>query len=34
MGQLETLKRIKKSGELENNTEKQEQITQHGKPKS
>ena len=34
MGQLETLKRIKKSGELENNTEKQEQINQHGKPKS
>ena len=34
MGQLETLKRIKKSGELENNTEKQEQITQHGQPKS
>ena len=34
MGQLQSLQRIKKSGELENNTEKKEQITQHGKPSS
>ena len=34
MGQLQSLQRIKKSGELENNTEKKEQITQHGKPNS
>ena len=34
MGQLQSLQRIKKSGELENNTEKKEQITQDGKPKS
>ena len=34
MGQLQSLQRIKKSGELENNTEKKEQLTQHGKPKS
>jgi hypothetical protein len=33
MGQLQSLQRIKKSGELENKTEKKEQITQHGKPK-
>jgi len=33
MGQLQSLQRIKKSGELENNTEKKEQLTQHGKPK-
>jgi hypothetical protein len=30
MGQLQSLQRIKKSGELENNTEKKEQITQDG----
>jgi len=34
MGQLQSLQRIKKSGELENNTEKKEEITQHGKPNS
>ena len=34
MGQLQSLQRIKKSGELENNTEKKEQITQDGKIKS
>jgi len=34
MGQLQSLQRIKKSGELENNTEKKEQLTQHGKPNS
>jgi len=34
MGQLQSLQRIKKSGELENNTEKKEQITQDGKPNS
>ena len=34
MGQLQSLQRIKKSGELENKTEKKEQLTQHGKPKS
>jgi len=33
MGQLQSLRRIKKSGELENNTEKKEQITQDGNPK-
>ena len=33
MGQLQSLQRIKKSGELENKTEKKEQLTQHGKPK-
>ena len=33
MGQLQSLQRIKKSGELENNKEKKEQITQHDKPK-
>ena len=33
VGQLSSLERIKKSGELENKTEKKEQITQHGKPK-
>ena len=33
MGQLESLKRIKKSGELENSYKEKEQITQHGKPK-
>ena len=34
MGQLQSLQRIKKSGELENNTEKKEQITQDGNTKS
>jgi len=34
MGQLQSLQRIKKSGELENNTEKKEQITQDGNSKS
>jgi hypothetical protein len=34
MGQLQSLQRIKKSGELENKTEKKEQITQDGNPKS
>tara|TARA_R110000796_G_scaffold94885_1_gene199831 strand:- start:213 stop:896 length:684 start_codon:yes stop_codon:yes gene_type:complete len=34
MGQLQSLQRIKKSGELENNTEKKEQLTQHGKSKT
>ena len=34
IGQLQSLQRIKKSGELENNTEKKEQITQDGEPKS
>jgi hypothetical protein len=33
MGQLQSLQRIKKSGELENKTEKKEQITQDGEPK-
>ena len=33
MGQLESLKRIRKSGELESSYKEQEQITQHGKPK-
>ena len=32
IGQLHSIERIKKSGELENNTEKKEQIAQHGKP--
>jgi hypothetical protein len=34
VGQLHSIERIKKSGELENNTEKKEQITQHGKTNS
>ena len=34
MGQLESLKRIRKSGELENSYKEKEQIEQHGKPKS
>jgi hypothetical protein len=34
MGQLQSLQRIKKSGELENSYKKKEQIEQHGKPKS
>ena len=33
VGQLSSLERIAKSGELENKIEKKEQITQHGKPK-
>ena len=33
MGQLQSLQRIKKSGELENSYKEKEQITQHGKPK-
>ena len=33
VGQLSSLERIKKSGELENKIEKKEQITQHGQPK-
>tara|TARA_R110000822_G_scaffold37662_2_gene105279 strand:+ start:1869 stop:2552 length:684 start_codon:yes stop_codon:yes gene_type:complete len=34
VGQLHTLERVKKSGELENNTEKKEQINNYGKPNS
>ena len=34
MGQLNSLQRIKKSGELENSYKEKEQITQHGKSKS
>jgi hypothetical protein len=34
MGQLESLKRIKKSGELENSYKEKEKIEQHEKPKS
>ena len=33
MGQLQSLQRIKKSGELENSYKEKEQLTQHGKPK-
>ena len=33
VGQLSSLERIKKSGELENSYKEKEQITQHGKPK-
>ena len=33
MGQLQSLQRIKKSGELEQSYDKKEQITQHGKTK-
>ena len=33
MGQLESLKRIRASGELEQSYKEKEQITQHGKPK-
>jgi hypothetical protein len=33
MGQLQSLQRIKKSGELEQSYEKKEQITQNGKTK-
>ena len=34
MGQLQSLQRIKKSGELESSYKEKEQITQDGKPKS
>jgi hypothetical protein len=34
MGQLQSLQRIKKSGELLSNTEKKEQLTQDDKPKT
>ena len=34
MGQLDSLRRIKKSGELEQSYTEKEQITQHGKPKA
>ena len=34
LGQLQSLQRIKKSGELESSYKEQEQIEQHGKPKS
>ncbi len=34
MGQLQSLRRIKKSGELENSYKEKEKIEQHGKPKS
>ena len=34
MGQLESLKRIRKSGELETSYKEKEKIEQHGKPKS
>ena len=34
MGQLQSLQRIRKSGELEQSYQEKEQITQHGKPKS
>ena len=34
MGQLQSLQRIKKSGELENSYKEQEKLEQHGKPKS
>jgi hypothetical protein len=33
MGQLQSLQRIKKSGELESSYKEQDKITQHGKPK-
>ena len=33
MGQLQSLQRIKKSGELENSYQKKEELTQHDKPK-
>ena len=33
MGQLQSLQRIKKSGELESSYKEKEQITQHEKPK-
>ena len=34
LGQLQSLQRIKKSGELESSYKEREQIEQHGKPKS
>jgi hypothetical protein len=34
LGQLQSLQRIKKSGELESSYKEKEQIEQHGKPKS
>lgn len=34
LGQLQSLQRIKKSGELENNIEKKEELPSHGKTKS
>ena len=34
MGQLQSLRRIKKSGELESSYKEQEKLEQHGKPKS
>ena len=34
VGQLHTIERVQKSGELENNTEKKEQIIQYGKHKA
>jgi len=34
MGQLQSLRRIKKSGELENSYKEKEKLEQHGKPKS
>ena len=34
MGQLQSLQRIKKSGELENSYKETEKLEQHGKPKS
>jgi len=33
MGQLQSLQRIRKSGELEQSYQEKEQIEQHGKPK-
>ena len=33
MGQLQSLQRIKKSGELESSYKEREQLEQHGKPK-
>ena len=34
MGQLQSLQRIRKSGELESSYKEQEKLEQHGKPKS
>ena len=34
MGQLQSLQRIRKSGELESSYKEQDKITQHGKPKT
>ena len=33
LGQLQSLQRIKKSGELESSYKEREQLEQHGKPK-